>query len=159
MSMERTLYLEDLKVGDRFRSGEHALDEAQIIAFARQYDPQPFHTDPVAAARDPLFKGLAASGWHTAALTMKLQVESGLPLADGIIGSGGPLSWPQPTRAGDVLHVETEVLEIVPSRSKPDRGMVTMRLDTRNQRGELLQSFSPKMVVFRRPAGAPARPA
>jgi acyl dehydratase len=144
------LYLEDLHVGDRFTSGEHALDAAQIIAFAREFDPQPFHTDPQ-KAEHTFFRGLAASGWHTAALTMKLLVESGIPLADGIIGSGGEVAWPQPTRPDDVLHVESEVMEIIPSRSKPERGMVVMRCETRNQRGEVLQRFSPKMVVSRRP--------
>ena len=137
------LYLEDLSVGDRFRSSEHALDVAQIQAFARQFDPQPFHTDEE-----------AASGWHTAALTMKLLVESGIPLADGIIGSGGELQWPQPTRPGDVLHVVGEVIDIVPSRSKPGRAMVTMRCQTLNQRGEVLQHFTPKLVVHARPAAA-----
>jgi acyl dehydratase len=147
------LYLEDLSVGDRFQSGEHALDVAQILAFARQFDPQPFHTDEEAARRT-FFGGLAASGWHTAALTMKLLVESGIPLADGIIGSGGELQWPQPTRPGDVLHVAGEVIDIVPSRSKPGRAMVTMRCQTLNQRGEVLQNFTPKLVVHARPAAA-----
>ena len=140
------LYLDDLSVGDRFTSGEHALDAAQIVAFAAQFDPQPFHTD-VDAAEGTFFRGLAASGWHTAALTMKLLVESGLPLADGVIGSGGELQWPQPTRSDDVLHVESEVLEIVPSRSMPGRAMVQMRCETKNQRGEVLQRFTPKLVV------------
>jgi acyl dehydratase len=149
--MAGTLYLEDLSPGDRFTSGEHALDEAQIIEFAQRFDPQPFHLDPQ-AAKGTLFQGLAASGWHTAAVTMRLLVTSGIPLADGIIGSGGELQWPQPTRPGDVLHVESEVLEITPSRSKPDRAMVLMRCETKNQRGEVLQRFSPRMVVFRRPA-------
>ena len=144
------LYLDDLRVGDRFTSREHALDAAQIVAFARQFDPQPFHTDPE-EAEHTFFHGLAASGWHTAALTMKLLVESGIPLADGIIGSGGELAWPQPTRPDDVLHVESEVVEIIPSRSRPERGMVLMRCETRNQRGEVLQRFSPKLVVSRRP--------
>lgn len=144
----RQLYLEDLQVGDRFTSRGHALDAAQIVAFARQFDPQPFHLDDAAAART-LFGRLAASGWHTASLTMRLLVES-LPLAGGVIGSGGELQWPQPTHADDVLHVETEVLEIVPSRSKPERGMVRVLCRTLNQRGELLQSFSPRMVVSRR---------
>lgn len=144
------LYLEDLHAGDRFTSSEHALDAAQIIAFAREFDPQPFHTDPEKAAHT-FFRGLAASGWHTAALTMKLLVESGIPLAEGIIGSGGEVAWPQPTRPDDVLHVESEVMEIIPSRSKPERGMVVMRCETRNQRGEVLQRFSPKLVVSRRP--------
>ncbi|RTQ31820.1 MaoC family dehydratase [Variovorax gossypii] len=147
------LYLEDLKVGDRFRSSEHALDVAQIKAFAQQFDPQPFHTDEE-AAKNTFFGGLAASGWHTAALTMKLLVESGIPLADGIIGSGGELQWPRPTRPGDVLHVEGEVTAIVPSRSKPGRAMVTMHCQTLNQRGEVLQDFSPKLVVHARPASA-----
>ncbi|MFZ3117003.1 MAG: MaoC family dehydratase [Variovorax sp.] len=144
-----TLYLDDLSVGDRFISGEHPLDAAQIVAFAAQFDPQPFHTDPD-AAEATFFRGLAASGWHTAALTMKLLVESGLPLADGVIGSGGELQWPQPTRPDDVLHVESEVLEIVPSRSKPGRAMVQMRCETKNQRGEVLQRFTPKLVVVAR---------
>ena len=143
------LYLEDLSVGDRFTSGEHALDAAQIVAFAAQFDPQPFHTDPD-AAEGTFFRGLAASGWHTAALTMKLLVESGLPLADGVIGSGGELQWPQPTRPDDVLHVESEVLEISPSRSKPGRAMVQMRCETKNQRDEVLQRFTPRLVVVGR---------
>ena len=137
--------------GDRFTSGEHALDAAQIIDFATRFDPQPFHLDPEAAQRT-FFQGLAASGWHTAAITMKLLVESGIPLADGIIGSGGELSWPKPTRPGDVLHVESEVVEVVPSRSRPERGMVQMRCETLNQHGDVLQRFSPKLVVSRRPA-------
>jgi acyl dehydratase len=98
------LYLEDLKVGQRFTSRSHLVDEAQITAFARTYDPQPFHLDNE-SARHTLFGGLAASGWHTAAITMRLMVESGLPLAGGIIGAGGQISWPQPTRPGDILTV------------------------------------------------------
>ena len=147
---ERALYLEDLNVGDRFTSEGHELDVEQIKAFAVLFDPQPFHTDEE-AAKSTFFGGLAASGWHTASITMRLLVQSGLPLANGIIGSGGQLSWPQPTRPGDVLRVESEVVEITPSRSKPDRGMVQMRCETRNQRGEVLQHFLPKLVVMRRP--------
>lgn len=147
---KRALYLEDLSVGDRFQSGEHTLDVAQIKAFALQFDPQPFHTDEE-AAKNTFFGGLAASGWHTAALTMKLLVESGVPLADGIIGSGGELQWPKPTRPGDVLHVVSEVVDITPSRSKPGRAMVTMRCQTLNQRGEVVQFFTPKLVVHSRP--------
>jgi len=149
-SEKRALYLEDLNVGDRFMSEGHALDAEQIKAFAVLFDPQPFHTDEE-AAKATFFGDLAASGWHTAAITMRLLVNSGLPLANGIIGSGGQLSWPQPTRPGDVLRVESEVVEITPSRSKPDRGMVQMRCETRNQRGEVLQHFLPKLVVMRRP--------
>ena len=146
----RALYLEDLSVGDRFQSGEHTLDVAQIKAFALQFDPQPFHTDEEAASRT-FFGGLAASGWHTAAITRKLLVERGVPLADGIIGSGGELQWPKPTRPGDVLHVVSEVVDITPSRSKPGRAMVTMRCQTLNQRGEVVQYFTPKLVVHSRP--------
>ncbi|KQO23672.1 dehydratase [Acidovorax sp. Leaf78] len=143
------LYLDDLAVGDRFTSGEHAMDEAQIKAFATQFDPQPFHLDE-AAGRATLFGGLAASGWHTAAITMRLQVTTGLPIAGGIIGAGAEISWPRPTRATDVLHVVSEVLEIQPSRSKPDRGMVTVRSETRNQQGDVLQLSTVRIVVPRR---------
>jgi len=147
---ERRLYLDDLKIGARFASGAHAIDEGQIVAFAEQFDPQPFHLDR-RAAEDTLFGGLAASGWHTAAITMRLLVESGLPIAGGIIGAGGEITWPKPARPGDVLRVESEVLEIKPSRSRPDRGMATVRSDTRNQRGEVLQTFVARLVVPRRP--------
>jgi acyl dehydratase len=144
------LYLDDLRAGQRFVSGTHAIDETQIRAFAREFDPQPFHLD-AAAAEGTLFAGLAASGWHTAALTMKLLVESGLPVAGGIVGAGGELSWPRPTRPGDILHVESEVLDVAPSRSRPDRGMATVRSETRNQNGEIVQVFTAKLVVPRRP--------
>ena len=144
------IYLDDLAVGDQFKSGEHAMDEAQIKAFAAQFDPQPFHLDEE-AARSTMFGGLAASGWHTAALTMRLQVTSGLPIAGGIIGAGGELSWPRPTRATDVLHVVSEVVQVQPSKSKPDRGMVTVRSETRNQHGDVLQVSTVRVVVPRRP--------
>ncbi len=143
------LFLEDLHPGQRFTTGSHLVDEEQIKAFARQFDPQPFHLDEE-AAKGSLFAGLAASGWHTAAITMRLQVESGLPLSGGIIGAGGELSWPRPTRPGDILHVETEVLEVKPSRSRPERGMVTFRSETLNQRGEVVQTLTVKLVVPRR---------
>ena len=145
------LFLEDLHPGQRFTSGSHLIDEAQIKAFAREFDPQPFHLDEE-AAKGSLFAGLAASGWHTVAISMRLQVESGLPIAGGIIGAGGEVSWPRPTRPGDILHVESEVLEVKPSRSRPDRGMVTMRSETLNQRGEVVQILTVKLVVPRRSA-------
>ena len=148
--MNTPLYLDDISVGDRFTSGEHAMDEAQIKAFAEQFDPQPFHLDD-AAAQATLFGGLAASGWHTAAVTMRLQVTSGLPIAGGIIGAGGELSWPRPTRATDVLHVVSEVVQVQPSKSKPDRGMVTVRSETRNQHGDVLQLSTVRIVVPRKP--------
>ena len=145
-------YLDDLKPGQTFVSGTHVLDEAQIKAFAKAFDPQPFHLDGK-AAEGTLFGGLAASGWHTAAITMRLNVESGLPLANGIIGAGGEIQWPAPTRPGDILHVESEVKEVVPSRSRPDRGIATIVSRTLNQRGEVLQIPTAKLVVYRRPAG------
>jgi len=151
VSRRRDLYLEDISVGDRFVTDSLTIDEEHIKNFARQYDPQPFHLDD-AAARKTLFNGLAASGWHTAALTMRLLVTSGMPLATGLIGAGVQLEWPQPTRPGDVLHVESEVLEIKPSRSKPDRGILTVRSRTLNQRGEVVQQTTSKVVAFRRPA-------
>ena len=146
------LYLDDLHVGQRFKSGTHILDAAQIKAFAAEFDPQPFHMDEK-AGKDTLFKGLAASGWHTAAITMRLNVQGGLPLAGGIIGSGGELNWPAPTRPGDVLQVENEIVEIVPSRSRPDRGKMTILVQTTNQRGEIVQTLKARLVVPRKVGG------
>src|SRR6266403_2148050 len=143
------LFLEDLRVGQRFSSGAHTVDAAQIKAFATQFDPQPFHLDGE-AAKATLFGGLAASGWHTAAITMKLLVESGLPLGGGIIGSGGEISWPKPTRPGDTLTVLSVIEEVTPSRSRPDRGMIRVRSETRNQHGEIVQILVAKLVVPRR---------
>lgn len=142
-------YLDDLRIGQRFTSGTHDVDEEQIKAFARQFDPQPFHLDNE-AARETLFASLAASGWHTAALTMRLLVESGMPLAGGIIGAGCELDWPNPTRAGDILRVESEVLDVRSSQSRPDRGVVTVRSLTRNQRDEVVQRLTAKLIVPRR---------
>jgi acyl dehydratase len=149
--MGRLLFLEDLRVGQRFASAAHALDADQIRAFAAAFDPQPFHLDNGAAARS-LFGGLVASGWHTAAITMRLLVTGGLPIVGGIVGAGGEIAWPRPTRPGDVLSVESEVLAIVPSRSRPERGMVTVRSETRNERGEVVQTLIAKLVVPRRAA-------
>jgi|SRR5579859_1210760 len=144
----RHLTLDELHVGQRFASGTHALDAAQITEFAAAFDPQPFHLDD-AAARETLFGGLAASGWHTAAITMRLNVEGGLPVAGGILGAGAEISWPKPTRPGDILRVESEVVAITPSRSRPDRGIVTMRSETLNQRNEVVQILVAKLVVPR----------
>jgi acyl dehydratase len=143
------LYLDDLRVGQRFASATHVVDAAQIKAFAHQFDPQPFHLDEE-AARASLFGGLVASGWHTAAITMRLQVDSGLPIAGGIVGIGGEMSWPRPTRPGDTLSVVSEILEVTPSRSRPDRGVVRMRSETRNQRNEVVQILDAKLFVPRR---------
>ena len=142
------LYLDDLHVGQRFTTGTHRIDEEQIKAFATQFDPQPFHLD-AEAARGAVFGGLVASGWHTAAITMRLLVEGGLPVAGGIVGGGGEITWPNPTRPGDVLQVESEVLELRPSRSRPDRGVATVRSETRNQRGEVVQVLVARLIVPR----------
>jgi acyl dehydratase len=147
------LYLDDLHVGQRFVSGTHLIDEEQIKAFAKQFDPQPFHLD-AEAAKDTLFGGLVASGWHTAAISMRLLVESGLSIAGGIVGVGGEIAWPKPTRPDATLHVESEILELRPSRSRPDRGVATIRSETRNQVGEIVQVFIAKLVVSRRTSAA-----
>ena len=145
------LYLDDLQVGQRFATGSHVMSESEIKAFAAQFDPQPFHLDD-AAAKPSIFRGLAASGWHTAAVTMRLLVESGPRIAGGLIGVHGHITWLQPTRPGDVLTVESEVLEVTPSPAKPDRGHVTMRSSTRNQRDEVVQLMSFKLLATRRHA-------
>ena len=144
------LYLEDFHVGQRFTSATHALDSAQIKAFAARFDPQPFHLSET-DADNSFFQGLAASGWHTASITMSLLVKSGMPIAGGLIGAGGELAWPRPTRPGDVLQAESEILEVTPSRSKPGRGMITVRTETKNQKGEVVQILTSKMLVWRKP--------
>ena len=148
------LYLEDLYVGQRFESAPRPIDADEIKAFAAEYDPQPFHLDEQ-MANESLFKGLAASGWHTAALTMRLLVDS-VPLADGLIGAELELAWPRPTRPGMTLQLFSEVIDIKPSRSKPDMAIVTLRNETRDQDGEVLQLFTVKMPVFKRERTAPA---
>jgi acyl dehydratase len=147
--MATDLYLEDLAMGQSFTSGSHLVTVEAIKAFAQQFDPQPFHLDEAAAAKS-FFGGLAASGWHTAAITMKLLVESGMRLSGGLIGAGGELTWPRPTRPGDVLTVVSEVMAVTPSRSRPERGLVTVRCETRNQHGEAVQVMTSKMLVWRR---------
>jgi acyl dehydratase len=153
MPMVSPLYLEDLQPGQFHRSeGDAVLIDAEAIkAFARQFDPQPFHLDEATAAKT-LFRGLAASGWHTAAVTMKLLVEGGLPLAGGIIGAGAEeIRWPRPVRPGDRLRIESEVLETRPSRSRPEQGLAKIRTTTLNQDGEPVQVMTANLVVPRRP--------
>jgi acyl dehydratase len=145
-------YLDDLREGQVFTSPSREITAEAIKAFAAEFDPQPFHTDE-AAAEESFFRGLAASGWHTAALTMRLLVEGGLPLAGGSIGAGGEIRWPRPTRPGDVLTVTSTIEAIRASRSRPDRGMVTVRSETLNQRGETVQTLVSTIIAFRR--GAP----
>jgi acyl dehydratase len=145
-------YLEDYAAGQIFRSGRVTLDKDQIIAFAGQYDPQPYHLDEE-AARKSVFGGLAASGWHTAALTMRLLVDSEFRPANGILGVGvDELRWLRPVRPGDTLYVETEVLEVRPSKSQADRGLIRVRTTTLNQSGEQVQMYVGNLLVPRRPA-------
>jgi acyl dehydratase len=143
------LYLDDLQVGQRFTSGTYLIEAARIKDFAAEFDPQPFHLDE-SAAEASVFKGLAASGWHTAAVSMRLLVTGGLPIANGLVGLGGDVAWPRPTRPGDILHVESEIVEITPSRSKPHQGIVTVRSTTLNQHGEAVYLLTAKLLVPRR---------
>src|SRR6266478_8853714 len=143
------LYLEDLRVGQRFASGTYIMEARRIKAFAAEFDQQPFHIDE-SVAEATLFKGLAASGWHTAAVAMRLLVTGGLPFANGLVGLGGEVGWPRPTRPGDILRVESEIIEITPSRSKPHQGIVTVRGTMFNQHGEAVYVLTAKLLVFRR---------
>ena len=145
------LYFDDLKIGDAFETATHALDVDQIKGFARQFDPQPFHLDDD-AARETIFRGLAGSGWHTAAITMRLLVTSGPRLANGILGAGAEIGWNAPTRPGDVLRVKSEVIGLTASRSRQDRGAVVMRSSTLNQHGDVVQTMTAKLMVARRSA-------
>ena len=145
------LYLEDFAVGQTFGSARLRIEEERIRSFAAEFDPQPFHVDP-APARRTIFHGLAASGWHTAAVTMRLLVGSELRPAGGIVGVGfDELSWPHPVRPSDELHLESEVLEVRPSKSRPDLGSIKVRTTTLNQNGEAVQIFIANLLVLRRP--------
>jgi len=144
-------YLEDFAVGQSFGSGRLRVDQEQIKSFAAAFDPQPFHLDD-AAARASIFGGLAASGWHTAAVTMRLLVEGELKPAGGIVGAGfDEFRWPRPVRPGDELCLESEVLEVRPSKSRPDQGLIKVRTTTLNQNGEPVQILIANLVVPRRP--------
>lgn len=150
--MPEPIYLDDMQPGQIFGSGTLTVDAEMIRRFAAEYDPQPFHLDD-AAAQGTLFRGLAASGWHTAALTMRLMVDGGLPIAGGIIGAGmDELRWPAPVRPGDALTLRIEVLDVRPSQSRPDRGMAKVRTTTLNARGDIVQLLVANLVVPRRPA-------
>ena len=147
--MSKQLYLEDLSVGDVFGSATRRVATEDIKRFAGEFDPQPAHLDEAEAVRT-FFGGLAASGWHTAAITMRLLVES-LPIAGGIVGAGmDELRWPKPVRPDDVLELESEVLELRPSKSRPDRGLAKVRTTTLNQHGEAVQILVSNLVVQRR---------
>lgn len=147
------IYYEDLTTGRRFHTASHTLSEDEIIAFASQFDPQPFHTDPQ-AAKTSVFDGLAASGWHTSSLTMRLITASELKyVANGLIGMGiRDMRWPRPTRAGDTLRAEIEVLGQKPSASQPDFGVVQLRWTTLNQHDDIAMQLETSIWVARRPA-------
>lgn len=143
-------YLQDLHVGDRFNSGEYEVSEVAIVNFAREFDPQIFHLDPH-RAKATIFQGLVASGWHTAAITMRLLVTSDLKLAGGAVGLGvDELRWPNPVRPGDRLRVELEIVEVRLSRTKPDRGIVRINYATRNQKNEIVMTLTATALVPKR---------
>jgi acyl dehydratase len=145
-------YLEDFAVGQTFNSGNKRVEKDEIFAFAKEFDPQPYHLDEKAAQQSP-FGGLAASGWHTAAMTMRLMVDGEFKPAGGILGVGfDELSWPRAVRPGDQLHVRSEILDVRPSKSRPDRGMIRVRNTTLNQNDEVVQVFTGNLLVPRRPA-------
>lgn len=143
-------YFEDFAAGQKFNSAALSIDAAAITAFAATFDPQPFHLDDE-TAQGTIFAGLAASGWHTAALTMRLCVASDFRPAGGIVGIGGELNWLKPVRPGDTLRAQIEVIETRPSRSRPGQGIVKVRITTLNQADEPVQTFAPTLFVDRRP--------
>lgn len=148
----RNAYLEDMSVGQRFGSGTVRVSAEDLIRFAKVYDPQPFHLDP-ALAGQTLFGGLAASGWYTAALTMRLLVEGEFLPAGGIIGAGfDELAWPIPVRPGDDLHVTSEILAVRRSKSRPMQGVIKVRNLTINQNGEIVQRAVGNLIVKARSA-------
>jgi acyl dehydratase len=150
--MTEPLYYDDLAAGQTFRTGTVTVDAEAVKTFAAEFDPQPFHLDEE-AARASFFGGLVASGWHTAALSMKLLAGGELKIVGGLIGLGvEELRWPRPVRPGDVLRVESEVLGLRPSESKPDRGIVRMRNTTLNQDGQVVMVQVVTMIVPRRPS-------
>jgi acyl dehydratase len=143
-------YLEDFAVGQMFGSRRLRIDKAQIFAFAAEFDPQPFHLDE-ASARHSIFGGLAASGWHTAAVTMRLLLDSELKPAGGIIGAGlDECRWPRPVRPGDELRIECEVIEVRPSKSRPEQGLIKLRTTTLNQDGDAVLVHVVNLFVLRR---------
>jgi acyl dehydratase len=145
--MVEQLRFTDMRPGQKFRSGAHTVTAEQIKAFAAAFDPQPFHLDEAAAASGP-FGGLAASGWHTVALTMRLLVDGGLPLAGGVVGAGvDELRWFRPVRPGDTLTVESEVLEVIPSSSRPGQGRLRVAARTLLADGTLVQSWVGNLIM------------
>jgi len=148
------LYFEDFVVGLRRELGSRSLSAEQMIAFAREYDPQPFHIDADAAAHSP-FGSLIASGWQTCAVTMRILCDSFL-LDSASMGSPGvdEVRWTKPVRPGDTLTVFSTVIEARASRSKPDRGVVVSSTEVVNQHGEIVMTMRGMTMLATRPAGA-----
>jgi acyl dehydratase len=143
-------YWEDFAVGEVIELGSCSITEAEVLAFARKYDPQPFHTDPEAARRS-IFGGLIASGWHTGAMFIRMVVEHMTPVhaTSGAMGFDD-LKWIRPVRPGDVLSVESEIREKIESRSRPDRGTVKIESRIVTQRGEVVMSLVSLVIYLRR---------
>jgi acyl dehydratase len=150
------LFFEDLSLGDTFKTAEHTVTTEEIIAFGRQFDPQPFHTDPT-AAQATLFGRLVASGWHTAALSMGLMVRGEMNLDGGVIGLGvDDLRWPRPVLPGDRLRVMMKIAELNPEPLRPGRGKIKLHCRTLNQDGKTVQEMTANLLIGRRPSSAKA---
>jgi len=145
-------YFDDFRVGEAFELGSRTVSEAEIIAFALQFDPQPFHTDPVRAKASP-FGGLIASGWHTTALYMRLLVDGFVDMMESALGSPGvdKIEWLNPVRPGDTLFLRVTIAELIPSKSRPDRGVVKTLGEMRNQKGEPVMTIRSIGFFGRRP--------
>lgn len=145
------LYLEDLKAGDRFESESYEITNENIVAFAEHYDPQPFHLSDE-SAQESFFESLAASGWQVGSITMRLMAHT-LPIASGVIGGGVNIRWLSPTRPGDILYAEIDIIDVTESKSKPDRGLVKILVRTLNQNKEVRQTLECNLLVFKKHSG------
>ena len=147
---QKFIYLEDISVGQKFTAGSMTVTEESIIAFARQFDPQDFHTDPV-KAKDTVFGGLVASGWHTASMSMRMILDATPKMKGGMIGRQvEKIGWPMPVRAGDVLSIEVEIMELRPSATNPSRGTIRTKNTTFNQKHEIVQEMEAIIFIPRR---------
>lgn len=145
------LYFDDLYMGQQFASHSYLVSHDEIVAFAGQYDPQPYHLDDAAAAEHPIFNGLVASGWHTSAITMRLWTES-MPISGGLLGLESSVKWLKPVRPDDQIRTEVEITAIKMSASRPNLGMVSYRSKTINQNNEVVMNATASIVVFKKAA-------